>query len=333
MTTPPPGHLENDVLVGADGMLFLAGGAHGVLAQVTGERPLPEAAVRVFAANLRHRRHHAGLAGHRYVHLITPDKQSILPEAWPLRDRPFHRMGQAALDRLGPEAADVLYPLETLAAIGAPAVWATDTHYTDHGSIAVAAEVAARLTGGPVTALRDALLARLTGTTAQAGDLGGKLDPPLTSAAPVLAGGFPGTFLRNEMVQGNDGMMDIHLNPRAPRAERLALMGDSFGRGVALMLRHWFREVVFLRSRFHHAEMTWLLRPHHVVTQNVERYQHAVAPDDRRTHFLLMPHDKGHPYAPPPAFAATLADLLAVGGPRYAAHVRRHFGEDAPVAA
>ena len=113
--------------------------------------------------------------------------------------------------------------------------------------------------------------------------------------------------------------------PSAPHALRLAFFGDSFGRHICKFLQFWFREIVFVRSPWFHPEMTALFRPHHVVTQNVERYLAAVPSDDRRPHFLLLPHLKGEPYAPPVEFVRQMSACLAVGRREYDQMLAKEF--------
>ena len=80
----PVGTIENGVLIGEGGTLFLAGGAHAVLDIVTGQRPITEQSCAVFAENIKARAAWAADNDATYLHVIFPDKQSIIPESWPL---------------------------------------------------------------------------------------------------------------------------------------------------------------------------------------------------------------------------------------------------------
>lgn len=325
-TSFSPGHLENGVLVGENDMLFLAGGAHSVIDYVTGARRLTERSINAFKANLQQRRAWADRAGAGYLHLLTPDKQSFLPELWPFRDKPLIRLGEEILATLSGDDRDILYPVDRLRRSGERNVWRVDTHYTDHGALAVAVEVVERLTGEPQHEMHERLLDLIATPVTMSGDLGSKLSPPHQSTEPSCTTEFEGRHLHNNIVDGNDGIVDIHLNPGAPYPRRLAVMGDSFGRLECRFLRYWFRETIFLRTRFFHPELLDLFRPHYVVSQNVERYLDNIAPDGARSHFLLMPHEKDRPYEPPKDFVSMLADMLSVGQPRYDAFIRHAFG-------
>ncbi|MCW5713959.1 MAG: hypothetical protein KIT43_05540 [Bauldia sp.] len=307
-------------------MLFLAGGAHSVIDYVTGARRLSDRSITAFKTNLERRRSWAERSGAAYVHLLTPDKQSFLPELWPLKDKPLIRLGEEILASLSGDDHDIVYPIELLGRSGERNVWQVDTHYSDRGALNVATALVEKLTGEPQQTMHERLLARINTPVTMSGDLGSKLNPPRQSTEPSYTPEFEGRHLHNNLVDGNDGIIDIHLNASAPYAKRLAVMGDSFGRMECRFLRYWFREIVFLRTRFFHPELLELFRPHYVVSQNVERYLDNIAFDGMRSHFLLMPHEKDRSYDPPKDFVAVLTDLLAVGEPRYDAFLRREFG-------
>lgn len=323
-----PGHLENGVLVGLEGMLFLAGGTHRVLDEVTGARPIAEESVKAFRANHIARRRFAERRRYRFLHVITPDKQSFLGDLWPVRDKPFNRLGELLLAQLDTDGEGIDYPADVLAGLGRDAVSAVDTHYTDRGSMVLAARTAALLTGEAQDEILAGLLAGLTGMRTHTGDLGSKLNPVRRATDPAYAPALPGTLLSNDLQFGSNGILDIWINPTARYAHRLAFIGDSFGRHMSRFLSVFFREVLYLRSPHFHIELIDLYRPHVVVTQNVERYVGNMTADGRRTHFLLLPHAKGLPYTPPAAFVETLGALLAVGRPPYTRFVRTTFGTE-----
>ena len=111
---PEAGAVENGVLVGRDGYLFLAGGGHNVLEFVTGKRKVDPQSYENFRKNLAARADWAERHGARYLHVIMPDKQSIIPEAW--FPSPPIQLGAGHLAR-NPDLADwLLYPVALLRA-------------------------------------------------------------------------------------------------------------------------------------------------------------------------------------------------------------------------
>jgi hypothetical protein len=67
-----PGDLENDVLVGYDGHLFLAGGAHRILEVVSGRKQIEAESLNTFRTNILSRRDL--VADRKFVHIVFPDK-------------------------------------------------------------------------------------------------------------------------------------------------------------------------------------------------------------------------------------------------------------------
>lgn len=234
------------------------------------------------------------------------------------------RLGEQLLAML-PGGSGVLYPLSLLRAGGLKSVSLVDTHYSDFGSLIVAASLVEYFTGDK----QDEMLSLVAGgtwtATTTSGDLGSKLTPPQEATDWVHTTKGLGRHVSNNVIGGNDGIMDIYLNGRAPIKKRLALMGDSFGRTICKFLHLWFREVVFLRTRFFHQEFVQLFRPHYIVSENAERYLSSVALDRERTHFLLMPYHRAEKYDPPSEFTETLAELLSVGQARYVAFLHKEF--------
>ena len=73
-----PGDLENGVLVGYEGYLFLAGGAHRILEVISGQKHIEAESLHNFRANILARRDLA--ADRKFIHIVFPDKQSVVQE-------------------------------------------------------------------------------------------------------------------------------------------------------------------------------------------------------------------------------------------------------------
>ena len=307
-----PGTLENDVLVGMNKFLFLAGGAHSVLDIVNGKQQISEQSLARFRANIVARRDWAGRRGLPYVHVVFPDKQTIVPEMWPYET--CRSLGQLYVERVANDRLPILFPVELIRAHRASALSKVDTHVTAAGSIIVAAALVARLEGEPQDAMRDRLLAAAHLKDRRSGDLGSKLTPQVFANESVFSQMPPGTCLTNGIEGGNNGLTDLRINPDAVYRKRCVMFGDSFGRDICLFLQYWYAEVFFFRSGFFHTEVADLCDPDVLVTENVERYLDACVDDGERTAYFMYPHLKGLPYAPPLSFARKFSDILTGTG-------------------
>ncbi len=315
----PPGSIESGVLIGHDGYLFLAGGEHDVSAYVTGKREVEPVNFEIFRRNVLSRAAWAAGRGARYLQLIMPDKQSIIPEVWPL-GLPV-RLGEVYLGRLAEVQPLCLYPAGILAQHGRRVTSRTDTHLSDYGSLLVATLLAETVTGEAQADMFATLSAMLTLEKPLPNDLGHRLDPPVRETCMRMSAAPPGTWLGNRIPGGNNGGVDLRFNPQARYRKCVVFFGDSFGRDVAAMLQHWFTEVYFFRTGFFHPEIATLCGPDIVITETVERYLDACVDDEERPDFLLYPYLGEKDYAPDKAFAEALSAVLSFPRPPYARYV------------
>ena len=203
----PPGTIENGVLVGRDGYLFLAEGGHAVSDFVTGRRQVAPVNFDIFRGNISSRMAWAVEHGARYLHLIMPDKQSIIPEAWTL-DPPI-RLGELYARTVPDLQPLFLYPADLLARQGHDVLTRTDTHLAPRGSLLIAALLAEGFTREPQTDMFEALAAKLTVEVPRSNDLGDKLTPAVSEIVRTLSEGPPGTWVTNKIPGGNNGGVDL----------------------------------------------------------------------------------------------------------------------------
>lgn len=310
-----PGTIVNDVLFGHNGYLFLASGAHKVLESVSGRLPVDPASHAAFTENLTSRSRWAEKKGVGYLHMIFPDKQSVLPEQWPFD--PPRIMAEAFIGQAGEMGKHVHFPLEVLREHKAAAISQVDTHYTDFGSMVLACDLAARLLGASQRETFEWLAPQFTVMRPNAGDLGIKLTPKMELEQPWLAQPYPGIWRTNGRVNRNNGIIDLRFNPDAPHRKRILLVGDSFGRAMAPFLLFFFKEVHFFRTPFFHPEIADLCRPDHLITCCVERYLRATKADRERPFFFMYPHAAGDPYEVSAEFAEALSAVMSVPRPPY----------------
>ena len=278
--------IRNDVIVSPDGELFLCSGGHHVLDQVLGYRAPLKRSIVTFIDNINDRAAAAAAVGARYLHVICPDKQSVLPELLGVPE--VTCLGDYYEARCGEVWSRVLYPKATLRENSAGIFQHTDTHMTHLGTLTTVREILRRLFGPRFDAWAADKRASLRPGAPAAGDLGRKLSPPVVEDRMVMDVDPRIRFFNNQMNTGNNGAVQLSVFAQAAIPERLLFVGDSFGRDLTWMLSEIFRETVFLRSPYMHNEFLAAMRPNVVITENVERYLGAVQSDVDRPEFLMM---------------------------------------------
>lgn len=283
--------IENGVLIGHEGDLFLAGGRHEILRFIRGARLSPRA-IQTLHDNIVRRQVMAARHNARFLQIVAPEKYVVYPENFPIPDPGF--MAQAYLEA-GHD--DILYPVELLRRPRqGRSYWQTDTHWTPMGLLAMAERIAqeAGLPPATIEAVASDLAARLTVEGDFVGDLGRKLSPPRGEPRHVLPP-QPGTRVHENGVGHdftqpvNDGRLILVESPRAVSDRILLIFGDSYLFHGLDILSRFFRRILFTRTRFFHEEMVEAARPHLVVSQMAERYMASAVSDLSAPPFWLIP--------------------------------------------
>ncbi|WP_306602698.1 hypothetical protein [Azonexus sp.] len=281
---------EGDVLLTRNNVAFLIGGNHGVLRFATGELTPSAESLAAFSDNIASRVVLARNANFNYLHVIFPDKQSVLSDDFPFT--PLHRLGDAYMACLNPRLCPhVLWPADQLKLETKSPFLPLDTHMTDHGSLAVL-RIMLQAIGMEADGALERIGSRIVRLQRWQGDLGSKFDPPLFQEGLLLEPDWPKIRFRSPG-GFNDGMVDIVFNPEAQVDKTVLLFGDSFFRMMLSHLSAVFTRVICLRTRFLHPEMVTLIRPNIVFTGNAERYLSNVSPDTEAQAFALYPHPWG----------------------------------------
>jgi len=298
-----------DVLLTDEGIAFLIGGNHSVLKYSTGVLKPSERSLGAFRSNIAARRRVAQSVRAPYAHVIFPDKQSVLSDAFP--HQPVLRLGELYTSALSASGkASVIYPADALRHTAEPSFLPLDTHLTDHGSLEVMRLVLDRL-GIDAEATLEHVKARIIRPQRWSGDLGNKFSPPLIQEAKVLDADWSVTELRSPG-GFNDGTIDIMLNPAAVKDATLLMFGDSFFRMMLKHLSAVFSKVICLRSRFLHPEMVAIVAPDYLLTGTAERYLSDVQPDTEAHAFFLYPQLRSEtPAAPDPEFLAAWRAVIS----------------------
>ncbi len=316
--------LENGVIKGTGGHLFLADGGHHILEVVSGRRLISRNTIENFRVNITSRQEYVEQANVRYVHAIFPDKQSVLRQYFPLPD-PIC-LGSLHLRESPMLQGVVFYPVDLLRDSEEKVFQSNDTHMTDYGSALVTTELVEVLTGEPQAAHFKKIAKQIIFKRQISGDLGSKLTPSPVVTELFLQPNWPIKWLHNDLVGGNNGIVEIRLAKNAVYPLRLLWFGDSFGRGCLQILSYFFREVIFLRTPFFHPDMFDQIKPDIVVTQNVERYLDTCKPDDQRPSFFMFPHLSGLKYEPGREFARAFSAMLSYPREPYQAYVAETGG-------
>ena len=219
-----PGTIENGVLFGHEGELFLSHGGHHVLDIATGVREVSPDVLTAFRSNIESRARHAARSGVQYVHAIFPDKQTILRDRFTVRN-PIC-LGERHLEASPSIAAHVFYPKDLLRNEEGPTFMKTDTHMTDRGTILAVTSLVETLCNESQSEQRNTLLRRTAIERAHTGDLGIKLQPPLSHTERFIAVDWRFRWFHNGIRGGNNGIVDIYFAPDAIYPRRLLWFGN-----------------------------------------------------------------------------------------------------------
>ncbi len=290
LAASPTWRTEGEVLLTRDNVAFLIGGNHAVLKFATGELRPSAKSLAAFRANIVSRVALAQNIRCPYLHVIFPDKHSVLSNAFPIT--PLHRLGDAYMAQLGPALkAHVLWPADQLKLETENPYLPLDTHMTDLGSLAVL-RMMLQAIGMEANVALDRIRSRIVRPQRWQGDLGSKFDPPLFQEGLVLEPDWPQKKFRSSG-GFNDGMVDVVFNTEALADKTVLLLGDSFFRMMLDHLSAVFSRVICLRTRFLHPEMITLIKPDIIFTGNAERYLSNVIPDTEAHAFALYPYLRG----------------------------------------
>jgi hypothetical protein len=315
-----PGAIENDVLFGRKEHLFLAHGMHRVLDIVTGKISVPAQSFKHFHSNILFRAEIANKINAKYLHVIFPDKQSVIDDEYPFESPTS--LGSLYAEECSDLSSVMLFPLNNLR--GKNGVFkCTDTHLTDFGTLTVAGPIVDAVSGKDNSKLLHDLVGCIDQQIEHAGDLGGRFKPPITSVEHFFSADQKVIWLHNNIYSANNGIVDIRIAPNAPYKERLLFFGDSFGRDCVRFLSFFFEETLFIRSGFFHEEVALLFQPDILITENVERYLDNCRSDDERGCFFMYPYFNDFSYQPSKEFAEAFSALLSYPRPPYSEFRRK----------
>lgn len=244
--------LHDSVLVGRDGWLFLS--RRRGLAEYRAAEPLSPAELETIHATLAERRDWLAAFGIEYRYLAAPEKWEIYPEMMPPNialHGSTRQLDQVIAHHRASGGVPIIDPRPVLLdekASGRPVYFLTDTHWTDHGSWAVAQEMARQLAGffpgirpEPLKLFTEQESILPDGNLARMAGLARRMPEPTTRLLP------PSGEFSVEVVEDSPYWTAVYTR-RGGRATgvRAVIFTDSFGPFIAPFLARHFDRAVFL---------------------------------------------------------------------------------------
>lgn len=259
---------------GSDGWLFLGNDTNHSMKQFSGERLLSDQELQLWDTYFSTLRGASWKNSFKSCFLLAPAKEFCVPEHYPIE-----RGSRVALDQFlerFEEMNPIIWPREELARDKEQTYWKGDTHWTDYGAY-VSAMLALKflqLEPAPESLTPNYAI------TKKAGDLGGKLTPPVKFA--VATADF--TVAKKSLVFDNEihnhGRIRIY-EPDVPKYPdyKCICFGDSFSVNMVPWLIPYFGRLVYVHSAAAlDRDLLEAERPTHVIFQTNSRF--IISPPD-----------------------------------------------------
>ncbi|WP_412074398.1 hypothetical protein [Tritonibacter mobilis] len=310
--------IQNAVLCGSNGELFLGAGAHNILKFATGERTVHPDSVRNFWWNMSERSAFCERHQKAFLQIVAPEKYKVHPEGFPVTNPKSFWDAHAASEKATCE--NLWYGVEDLRRNSfGRSYYKTDTHWTAAGMMLATLRIAEQ--AGFSAQEKDDLTQLMQAHTVPLdknfyGDLGRKLDPKVGEKVVWPKRAKTTRTAENGIGHDygkpvNDGRLVVSRNSESVSGQTLLIFGDSYLFNALAYLELAFRNVVFCRTRFFHREMVNMVMPDIIVCQAAERYTREVSQDAKAPPFLLLPYVLGRAPQMDPAQAAFVSSFLA----------------------
>jgi hypothetical protein len=260
--------IENDVIIGLDGHLFLLQGSNENLEFCSFQKWYDLGALQSYAHAVAALARSAEGGHSAYRHVIFPNKESICWDAHPFsRYLPEPQSAGKILKSL--DAAGVI----SFSSPRDPSLYKKqDTHFSARGIARWCFDACMDFQALPESlrsfeAFYDSLPhAPFT----LSGDLGSKLTPPRTEQTLLLRAPASWEVAGNGV--SNRGFVELLINRAAPVDKRLLIFGDSFLRQARYHYACVFSAVLFVHTTYYCADAVALFQPHFVLHGIVERF-------------------------------------------------------------
>lgn len=262
-------------LLGKDGWIFLDHDSNRVIDQITGRHVLDRRGVEYWRGLIAERDVYAVSIGAQHLMFVAPNKEVVYSEQLPAwveiaENRPIHQI-RAALSPA--RAAKIVYPLEEIRAGKAHGLTypKTDTHWSGFGAYIGYIALCNALSDCGIEPLRVEHSRLSFEEVSYVGDLGIKLEPPIS--APTLSTRIenPAGKLAFDNRIPNRGRIRVFVN-KDRTLPRCVMFGDSFGGNLLPFLKESFSTLVYVYGKTFDRELIEAYRPDVVLSEFVERF-------------------------------------------------------------
>lgn len=265
--------MEDKVIKGKEGFLFLQNDTNDVIGQITGKRSLTKNQLLTWLWQMERRQVHAAKCGYRYKYLIIPNKHCVYPQYLP-DDIQISSL-RPALQLIKADSQTFDYPLPLLANYqNGFTYYRTDTHWNDLGAILTLNNFLGDLSGKIVAI-------DVGEELAYCGDLGEKLKPKMSEAAAPIE--FP---IHHKIIYDNRILNTGRLLITDNEDKSLpigVIFGDSFFTRHIALLAEYFSRLYYMHASLYDYGIIERISPDIVISENIERFLPSLPPREDAT--------------------------------------------------
>lgn len=284
--------VEEDVVVGKDGWVFLNSKNNPYMAYLFGETSLSQRVVDTWHAILVDRKDKLSSQGIQYLHLFAPDKVTVYPEFYPA-SVDMSKGHIVTFSKYFPDLFLNPLPLFEKAKINYQLYYKTDSHWSQVGAYVCYQLICSKLGYGQ---RKDLLHGNRINANALF-DLGAKLTPPVRECVTYIERNrdaqrvFANVLVRYKERHKIENEVGLHVGSRVVfknknflHNKKVIIFGDSFSeyrpRRLTEMLSETFSEVHFCWSSGIDYRYIKDVAPDIVMTEICERFAHLPPKDD-----------------------------------------------------
>ena len=276
------------VLVGKDGWLFLDNDSNQVIAQYEGKLLLTQEQLQAWSEDLIWQRDFFKRLSIPHCVMIAPNKETVYETALP---ETIQRGETQPIDQfllLSRNILPVSYPREQMKA--ARETWSVfdkvDTHWTVEGALIACEHLNKVFQHAYGASIADFDITRHQFISyPSTGDLGNKFTPAILSPRVSFDPAHEKGHLQSDNNISNHGNIRTFLN-ESGNGRKCLIFGDSFGQGLALVIKEYFTWTVFCHASLVDQNVVLAEKPDIVISEHVERF--LIAPPGKSATFDIQ---------------------------------------------